>query len=258
LKEYCENPCCENPGLKKVPVSVRHPSDQVRTLCAPCEEAYTWGVQHGMMSAMGRLVLSQLAQLLEGRAFVVLAKNSADPSPDGAFESWAYKGALDFEVAEPICFGIGTDTIDALRALDEQLPQSATSGLRPPVRTPLLITKRELATILTGLRLYQAENLQGTDGAADEATREIATDAGLFEPLSSDEIDELCERLNLDEAVVSPQACEHKWRDASGLTTVRGVEHRPQCSRCSVKNCRCVEQEGRATEEACPPEAGER
>ena len=49
MKEFCENSLCENPGLKEVPVSVNKPSDQVRTVCAPCEEAYTWGVQHGSM-----------------------------------------------------------------------------------------------------------------------------------------------------------------------------------------------------------------
>jgi len=258
MKEHCENSRCENPAHKEVPVSARSPSDDVRTLCAPCEEAYTWGVQHGVMSAVSRLRFNQVDQLLEGQGFVVLAENSADPSPDGAFESWAYKGALDFEVAEPICFGIGTHSIDALRALDEQLHQSATPRLRPPMRTSLLTSKRELAAILAGLRLYQAERLQDTDSAAGEAIREIATDAGLFEPLSSDEIGELCERLNLDEAVVSPQAREHNWRDASGLTTVRGVEHRPQCSRCGSKKCGCVKHDGSMTEGASPPEAGER
>ena len=49
MKEFCENSLCENPGFKEVPVSVGKPSDQVRTVCAPCEEAYTWGVQHGSM-----------------------------------------------------------------------------------------------------------------------------------------------------------------------------------------------------------------
>ena len=49
MKEFCENEYCENPGAKVVPVSVDKPSDQRRTLCIPCEEAYTWGVQHGTM-----------------------------------------------------------------------------------------------------------------------------------------------------------------------------------------------------------------
>ena len=55
VKDYCENPGCENPGAKVVPVSVAQPSDETRTLCVACEEAYTWGVQHATMVAQGTL-----------------------------------------------------------------------------------------------------------------------------------------------------------------------------------------------------------
>jgi hypothetical protein len=58
MKKFCENPNCESPGFKEVPVSVKKPSDQARTLCATCEEAYTWGVQHGGMIARAETVLS--------------------------------------------------------------------------------------------------------------------------------------------------------------------------------------------------------
>ncbi len=51
METYCQNPLCENTAVKEVPVSVRTPADQVRALCASCEEAYTWGVQHGKMIA---------------------------------------------------------------------------------------------------------------------------------------------------------------------------------------------------------------
>ena len=51
MKEFCENPNCEAPGFEVVPVSVNKPSDQKRTLCATCHEAYTWGVQHGSISS---------------------------------------------------------------------------------------------------------------------------------------------------------------------------------------------------------------
>jgi len=51
MKPFCENPNCETPGFKVVPVSVNKPSDQKRTLCATCHEAYTWGVQHGTISS---------------------------------------------------------------------------------------------------------------------------------------------------------------------------------------------------------------
>ena len=49
MKRFCDNPNCDNPAAKKVRVSVALPSDQVRSLCATCEEAYAWGVQHGVM-----------------------------------------------------------------------------------------------------------------------------------------------------------------------------------------------------------------
>jgi hypothetical protein len=51
MERYCENPLCENEAVKVVPVSVDKPSDQKRALCAACEEAYSWGVQHGRMSS---------------------------------------------------------------------------------------------------------------------------------------------------------------------------------------------------------------
>jgi hypothetical protein len=44
---------CESKAVKEVPVSVRMTSDQVRALCAACEEVYTWGVQHGSMVCEG-------------------------------------------------------------------------------------------------------------------------------------------------------------------------------------------------------------
>ena len=39
MKEYCEDPYCENQSVKEAPVSVEKPSDQVMALCAACEEA---------------------------------------------------------------------------------------------------------------------------------------------------------------------------------------------------------------------------
>ena len=53
METYCQNQFCENKAVKEVPVSVEKPSDQTRSLCAACEEPYTWGVQHGRMSYQG-------------------------------------------------------------------------------------------------------------------------------------------------------------------------------------------------------------
>ena len=49
MEEHCQNPLCENRAIKEVPVSVETPADQVRAICAACEESYTWGVQHGTL-----------------------------------------------------------------------------------------------------------------------------------------------------------------------------------------------------------------
>jgi hypothetical protein len=53
MEKYCQNPLCENEAIKEVPVSVEIASDQVRALCTICEEAYTWGVQHGRCGSPG-------------------------------------------------------------------------------------------------------------------------------------------------------------------------------------------------------------
>ena len=51
MKEFCEIQYCESPGAKEVPVSVHKPSDQKRTFCIPCHEAYIIGCQHGRMAS---------------------------------------------------------------------------------------------------------------------------------------------------------------------------------------------------------------
>jgi hypothetical protein len=53
MEKYCQNPLCENEATKQVPVSMNKAGDQKRSLCAVCEEVYTWGVQHGQMSKAG-------------------------------------------------------------------------------------------------------------------------------------------------------------------------------------------------------------
>ena len=60
------------------------------------------------------------------------------------------------------------------------------------------VDDRELATILGALRFHQAENLQGSSDIPDQAIRDIASDCGRLKPLSFDEVEGLCERINLD------------------------------------------------------------
>ena len=63
----------------------------------------------------------------------------------------------------------------------------------------LRIMRRELATILAALRFHQDENLQGGRDIPGQSIKEIATDGGLFKPLTFKEVGKLCERLNTDE-----------------------------------------------------------
>jgi len=121
MKDFCENQYCENPGAKVIPVSVRNPSDQRRTLCVPCEEAYTWGVQHGTMLAEAKPKLPNLSRFLKKDGFIILTHNAGDASRNGPFEAWAYQGPLDLQVAAPVTFGVGASVPDALEALDLQL-----------------------------------------------------------------------------------------------------------------------------------------
>lgn len=196
MNDFCDNPHCENPSFKEVPVSVSEPGDQVRALCTICEEAYTWGVQHGGMAAK----LSDLDGFMLEGGFVILAKNRQDPSQGTPFEAWAYKGPLDFRSATSVTFDLGADGSDALRALDQRLAGAlATQATALTAEQMcLLVDERELATILAALRFHQAENLQGTTKIADEAIKMIATDAGVLQPLDSDEVEALCERINVN------------------------------------------------------------
>ena len=121
MKEFCEVENCQNPGLKEVPVSVDKPSDQKRTLCATCDEAYAIGVQHGTITARHEVGLRHIDKLLSKNGFVVVGINPSNPSEDGPFEAWAYQGPLDFHVATPVTFGVGRSVLESLEALDSQL-----------------------------------------------------------------------------------------------------------------------------------------
>jgi len=117
------------------------------------------------------------------------------------------------------------------------------------------VSDRELATILAALRYHQAENLQGTSEIPDQAIREIATDSGRLRPLSSQEIEQLCERINLDaEPVDCETTCPHDWEDASGPTTGAGAEYWFRCRRCGATKYACVEQDGSRSEEVHLPD----
>ena len=202
MKEFCENEHCANPGFKVVSVSVAKPSDQQRTLCAACEEAYSIGVQHGTITAHQELAVRYVEKLMAADGFVVLGLNQSDPRRHGACEAWAYRGPLDFDMATPVVFGVGPRVRDALIALDMELadPKRGRQKARRKGYSggggTIAIDDRELATILAALRYHQDENQAGGNGTIDQAIQEIATDGGQLKPLTSGEIDQLCQRLN--------------------------------------------------------------
>ena len=121
MKEYCENQYCEAPAIKEVPVSVHHASDQKRSLCSTCHEAYIWGVQHGRMASQSEKTLPHLTRLLTKDGFIVLTHNDHDPSVHGPFEAWVYQGSVDIQALTPVTFGIGPTIPEALEALEFQL-----------------------------------------------------------------------------------------------------------------------------------------
>jgi len=203
MKDFCENQYCDSPGARVVSVSVSKPSDQKRTLCVPCEEAYTWGVQHGTMTAKAEPVLPCLGRLLKKNGFATLTHNAGDPSKHGPFETWAYQGPLDLQKAAPVTFGVGLSVQDSLEALELQLKGSGgQSGSSKTVSQTadgpihLCVDRRELATILAALRFHQDENLQDDRKNPDATIDDIATDCGALLPLGFKEVGELCERLN--------------------------------------------------------------
>ena len=218
MDDFCQNPYCEDPSAKEVPVSVSTPSDQVRALCMACEEAYSWGAQQGKAVAQGFVgsgpasttVISDEADtsysldaFLEDGSFMVVGKNREDPNPDVPFEAWAYNGPLDFDSAVPVTFGLGASVSEAIGALTIHLAASPRQdGHSPPTEhrdawapSALLVSDRELATILAALRFHQDENLQA-DCIPDAAIEAIASDGGLLRPLNSVEVETLCERIN--------------------------------------------------------------
>ena len=60
---------------------------------------------------------------LFGRGFIVLTRNRSEP-PDTRDEAWAYEGPLDFDLASPLCFGLGGNPQEAIAALKHHLPEA--------------------------------------------------------------------------------------------------------------------------------------
>jgi len=184
----------------------------------------------------GTVNLPRLDAFLHQGGFAVLTKNRHDPNPGMPFEAWAYQGPLDFDSATPLVFGLGTSAFDALCSLDKLLTDRGGSSPAPDQhsRGPLLVDDRELSTILAALRFHQAENLQGTNEIPGQAIREIATDGGRLESLGFEDVDRLCERLNLG----ADGSYSRQWRcpDCGHVVTCSyddlAVTGAPYCTEC--------------------------
>ena len=140
------------------------------------------------------------AFLQEG-GFILLAENKHDPNCRAPLEAWAYCGELDLDTATPMTFGLGAHLVDAIGALDHQLIEQDVLPVpsRKCWRAMLLVSDRELATVLAALRYHQEENLQNGRNIPDVLIREIATDTGKLTPLDFHEVEDLCEKLNCGE-----------------------------------------------------------
>jgi len=173
------------------------------------------------------------------RGFVVLTLNRHDPSTEMPFEAWAYHGPLDFEVATPRVFGLGTSGIDALFGLDRLLANRGELGPVPDLvnRSAFLVDDRELATVLAALRFHQGENLQATGEIPDRAIRDVATDSGRFEALDCKEVTRLCERLNLgtEGSYLRQWRCPDCQRFANCSYDDLAEAGAPYCSDCDVE-----------------------
>jgi hypothetical protein len=155
--------------------------------------------------------MKTLVKFLHDQGFVILT-GGKEGRKKQEYEAWAYQGPLDFEKAEPQRFGLGSTPVAALEALDWQLvalskaspaplaaplppatPHSARSKRHSDTSVPF--DERELATILAALRYHQDENLKAAT-IPDQFIRDIASNGGILEPLTFQEVDTLCERLN--------------------------------------------------------------
>ena len=243
MKEFCENQYCENPGAKMVPVSVKRASDQQRTLCVPCEEAYTWGVQHGTMTAQAKPLTLPDGDADVNRPVCHQCGGSFRIDAAGIANHIRGDGAIDHDLdADHVPYQIQEGMPVITRIYEGKLqilccPTNDRTG-QPGITRPDVVgcgssnltregdviqcnncgiwiegqehgqwqdaitvhlTPRELATVLAALRFHQAENLQGDSDIPDQFIRSIATDVGRFTPLSGEEIDVLCIRLNRGE-----------------------------------------------------------
>lgn len=65
----------------------------------------------------------------------------------------------------------------------------------PQISITLRVSAREFHTVLAALRYYQAQG-QGEPGNRSQEIEDLASNLGQVQPLTKEEIDRLCERMN--------------------------------------------------------------
>lgn len=115
--------------------------------------------------------------------------------------------------------------------------------------TTITLDRQELASVLAGLRLVQAELARGE--YLPQGVHDIYDDGGTIEGLSDDQLDELCERINWndepqaavsqDEAAGARAIMEAENTNMLGVTIAAmcerldKLEHLVACNRCHGK-----------------------
>jgi hypothetical protein len=102
MEKFCHNPLCENEAVKEVAVSAERPSDQVRSLCAACEEVYTWGVRHGRMICEGLKVESPPAEKGDEPLFRVVYMIDVNARDVRAAAEYAHRLMTDPDSLRPV------------------------------------------------------------------------------------------------------------------------------------------------------------
>lgn len=94
------------------------------------------------------------------------------------------------------------DPHDDVGRLWESLPDAGSPEAEKAIEDAVMadhdayVDRRETATIIAALRFYQRNCLGGPSTFTSYAESDIATDGGEIEPMTADEIDMLCERIN--------------------------------------------------------------
>ncbi len=123
MKKYCENERCPNEAVTDVTVSVDRPSDQRRSLCATCQEAYGWGVQHGLaIRSPGLQILPPIREEGPESLYRVVYVIDVGGQDSHAAAQTAYEMMSDPNSMYPVLHILDADGRDIIVDLADQSP----------------------------------------------------------------------------------------------------------------------------------------